>query len=76
MVASVGSVGTIRSVSNFDSSAVDSRVSAASRASVNRFCVLNARSFIPMQYGSSDHCAYETDLPIANFLSDPSVATQ
>jgi hypothetical protein len=48
-------VGIIRSVSNFESSAVESPVSAASRASVNRFCVRNARNFIPMQYGPSDH---------------------
>jgi hypothetical protein len=49
MVASVGKVGTIRSVSSFDNSAVESLVSAASRASVSRFWVRNARSFIPMQ---------------------------
>jgi hypothetical protein len=49
MVASVGSVGTMRSVSSFDSSAVDSPVSAASRESVSRFCVRSERSFMPMQ---------------------------
>jgi hypothetical protein len=45
----VGNVGTIRSVSNFESSAVERPVSVASRASVNRFWVLNARSFIPIR---------------------------
>jgi hypothetical protein len=42
-------VGIIRSVSNFESSAVESPVSAASRASVSRFCIRKERSFIPMQ---------------------------
>jgi hypothetical protein len=45
----VGSVGIILSVSSFESSAVESFVSAASRESVSRFWVRKVRSFIPMQ---------------------------
>jgi hypothetical protein len=49
MVASVGSVGIMRSVSSLESSAVESPVSAARRESVSRFWVRSERSFMPMQ---------------------------
>jgi hypothetical protein len=39
----------MRSVSSFDSNAVEKPVSAARRDSVNRFWVRNARSFKPIQ---------------------------
>src|SRR5947209_8487370 len=58
MVARVGSVGIIRSVSSLESNAVDRPVSAARRERVNLFWVRRARSLMPMQYGSRDHCAY------------------
>ena len=69
MVASVGNGGIILSVSSFESSAVESPVSAASLARVIRLCVRNERSLSPIVYGSSNHWAYETFLVMANFLS-------
>jgi hypothetical protein len=73
MVASVGSVGIIRSVSSFESSAVENPVSAASRERVSRFWVRSVRNFCPRQYGSRDHCAYESDFEMAVSLRDPQI---
>ena len=49
IVASVGRVGIIVSVSSFDRSAVDRPVSFANRDSVRPFCIRRARSFAPIE---------------------------